>query len=455
MRFDVSVGGFFVDMDLSLMMRLCLEMLRPLLIVVLAATLPVGAHAGAGALDRAEQLILQNNVGPALVILNAYRPENGAETERRLWALVVAMGRQNRPRAALPYLERLVSIAPNSAKYRLELAAILAAVGQDDRARYQYGLLRTAANTPDRADMIDANLAALDRRKSWEANFSVALTPESNPGLRTDARTILIGGLPFGVSSAARARPANGVRLGFGGALLPWVAPNTRARLGLSFDGRFFDPSSNVPNDTSVTLEAGLLHFGDMGRLTSATFSTTQRRLDGKSYSTTTGLTLHFGTNLGLAGSLSLGARFQKIDYAAPGFASVTETRLSARYSHNLSPSLRLYAGAFGERRNSVNTLEAGKSFGLSVGGQYQFQGGLMLGLDVEQSHLSRDGRSTLFAANRQENKTTVTLRAMNRNWTSFGFTPVLELGFEKNRANIPIYSFENRRVSIAFTRYF
>lgn len=409
---------------------------------------------GANTLDQAEALILQGQTVQALALLDDFTPSSTAEQERELWARAVAFGRENRPREALTRLQQLVALKPQSARYRLELADTLLRVGQVDRARYHYTLLRGSTTDPTISGALDSRIMALDQNKSWEAHLSFALTPETNPARRTAAETVTIAGLPFVVDPQAREQPATGTRLRFGGAVLPWVGQDTRARIGLSFDGRFFE-ANKAPDDMSVTGETGVLFFGDRARQFGATLHGTRRWIDAEPYSFTTGATLHYSQLLGQAGAVQSSLRVQEVDYDQPGATSIVETRLHLRYSHNISTALQLHAGGFLEFQDSDLEEQTGLTRGLSIGGQYRFDNGVQLGLEFEHSRLGRDGVSLLFDTRREDSRSSATLRLNNSNWNAYGFSPVLELGLERQRSSIPIYSYDNTRISLDLTRRF
>ena len=423
-------------------------------LVLLLTFLGAAPAVWASPLDQAEQLIQSGDLDAALAVLDAYQPTTIEDEERSLWARAVAYSQQNRPRAALPQLERLVTLKPASARYRLNLAAVLAEVGQDDRARYHYELLRGSTDAPEITNTLDQHIDALDRRRSWEGHFNFAIVPESNAGKRTAAETIVIGGLPFVINPNARAKAATGARVGFGGAWLPWVAPNTRARLGLSFDGSVYQDGA-APRDITLAAQMGLLNFGDRGRRISGTLHIAQRWLNDTAYTTTTGLSLGYVKNIGAAGVVSVNARHQQIAFDQVGLPSVRETLLMGRYTHNLSPQFQLYVGGAVEGRTSSSATEAGQRAELSFGGQYLFQGGLQVGLDLQAGRMERDGITPLFGLTREDTTRSATIRIMNRNWSLSGFAPVLELGFEQRKSNIAIYSYDNQRVSLGLTRRF
>lgn len=203
------------------------------LFLALALVSQAPAQQPEDALARAEAQVNAGDYGTAISALRDMGTQAVREAElRRLWALSMAHVRQGRPRAAQPFLDRLVSLAPDAVTYRLELANALEAAGQPERARYHYALARGAALPPPLATEVTRRIDRIDRARVWEGNFRFAIVPESNPAKRTASDTILIGDLPFKLKDGSRAQPARGIELGLGLAALPQLGPDLRLRLG-------------------------------------------------------------------------------------------------------------------------------------------------------------------------------------------------------------------------------
>lgn len=401
----------------------------------------------------AERLILAGQTGAALDLLMDYRAQSPEDEARRLWAIAIALSRDRRPRAALPYLERLVSLAPGVVNYRLELAATLAAVGEDDRARHHFTLARGGDLSSATEAAVARQMDSLDRRKSWEGFFRFALTPESNAAKRTAAEVILINGLPFVLDPSSREEPANGISLGFGATLLPQLGRDLKGKAGLQLDAKLYD--GRASDDVTLRADLGLLHFGDSERRISGGVSARHRWIDDGAYSATYGAHLAYSRRIGPATSLGLQLDQEWTDYDQPGTVGTQHSILSLTVAHAISPKLQLKLAASLDHASSRNSLESGMTAGLTLGGQYAFDGGLLLGLEAMVSESRRDGISTLFGARREDTRQMLTLKLTNRNWVVRGFAPVLELGLDRQRSTIPIYAYDNARAAIGFTRNF
>ena len=436
---------------------LCVQMC---LALCLALPLPNKAGADPSAPDqiirRAEAQIVNGEALDGIARLTSLGPQPDRTLElRRLWALAMAQARADRPRAALPHLERLVSLAPENPTYRVELAAALDRAGQTDRARYHYDLARGAGLDPALGQEIADRIARIEREKFWEGSFAIALTPESNAARRTAADTIFIGNLPFRLRPEAQAQAAQGVKINLGIAALPKLGPDLRARIGLSSEARLFEGST--PDDIQTTAELGLVHLGDRSRRIGGGVLLSKRWINGTDYARSKGGFLTWSRSLGMAAGSSLAVTLLRdiTDYDRAPFRQTTRTLGALRLTHLASSQMQLRIGLSLERSDSRLPWESGDRASLSIGAQYAFRGGILADLELSKGTLTRDATDPFFGIQRKDDRHIAQIRLTHRDWTLGGFAPVLELGLEKQRSSNSIYSYDNTRAAIGLTRRF
>lgn len=439
--------------------------LRPLFLAVtlglcLALPLPHAAGAEPTTPDRvirqAEAQILNGAAEDGITALTTLGPQaDRAQELRRLWALAMAQARSDRPRAALPHLERLVSLAPENATFRVELAAALERAGQTDRARHHYDLARGAGLDSDLGQEIARRIDRIDRTKTWEGSFGIALTPESNAARRTAADTIFIGNLPFRLRPEAQAKAAQGVKLNLGIAALPALGPDLRARIGLSAEARLFE--GTTPDDVQTTAELGLVHFADRSQRIGGGLLFSKRWIDAQDYSTSQGGYLTWSRSLGAQArsGVALTLLHDVTDFDGAALRRTTRNLAALRLTHLVSGQMQLRLGLTLERSDSRLPWESGDRTMISIGAQYAFRGGVLADLDLSTGHLTRDATDPFFGIRRKEDRHIAQLRLTHRDWTIGGFAPVLELGIEKQRSSNSIYSYDNTRAAIGLTRRF
>ena len=388
----------------------------------------------------------------ALELAARYQPATKSEAIRRLWILGVANNRLNQPRAAVEPLDRLVAMVPKHLEFRLELALALLRAGQTDRARYHFTLAKAATVTPAIQARVQAEIDKIDSSKTWQGYLRFAIIPESNAARRTAAETVSLGGLVFNLQPGAQAQPAVGVELGFGLAALPRVSDNVRARFAFDVQTRAFD--GRAPDDTNLRVSAGLVHFGDNGKQLAVEAFAAHRWLDMMAFSRSQGVTLRHARLLGAQTNLIASITLERLSYLRPIY-TVDKTSIEAQLIHNVSAQLQLQAGIHAEHRRSANTLAAGRAYGISFGGQFSFARGLRAGLVASFDQNNYDGVHPLFGVRRVDRKSALMLQINNQNWSYKGFSPVLKLGFERQRSSIVVNGYQNMTTSIGLTRSF
>ncbi|SDN50999.1 Protein of unknown function [Lutimaribacter pacificus] len=436
-------------------------LLRLALGIVLANAFLVSLPRAAGAqapdlISRAEAQVNAGNYGAAIAALEATGPlpDRGAE-QRRLWALAMAHAYAGRPRAALPFLEKLVSLAPGNASYRLELAAALDKAGQTDRARYHYDLTRGGRLPASLAQEVDRRIDRIDRARIWEGRFHLAFAPESNAARRTAAETIVIGDLPFRLHPSSREQPAKGIEIGLGLAALPRLGDDLRLRLGGSLDARLYD--GGAPDDIQARTELGLLHFGDRNRRLGGGLTFGHRRIASEPYSTSRGVYLTWGQALDAKALTNLTVTLirEQTEYARRAVPEETRSLLAASLSRIVAPRLQLSLGLLLDRTDSAVASQAGTGRAVTMTARYAFRGGLLADLSVTVGDQDRDGPDSLLGIVRSDRRQSVELRLTHRDWAVGGFAPVLELGIERQRSTNTLYSYDNKRALIGVTRRF
>lgn len=388
----------------------------------------------------------------ALQLMESYRPSDRAETIRRLWVLGVAYNRLNRPRAAIDPLDSLVALAPGQVDFRLELALALLRAGQSERARYHFTLAKGAGLQPDVQTRVQTEIDRIDKSKTWQGHFRLAFAPESNAARRTAAETVSLGGRTFRLLPGAQAQPAIGAELGFGLAALPKLSDNLRARLAFDIQARTFD--GRAPDDMILRTSAGVIHFGDRGRQFSADLFASSRWLDNATYVRSQGIDLQYSQLLTAKTNITVAASHERLSYVRPAY-DVNLTTASVKLSHMPTAQLLLHAGARAEHRESANKLAAGHAFGVSIGGQYSFSGGLRVGLVLSHDHNRFTGVHPLFGLRRVDRKSAAIIQINNQNWSYGGFSPVLKIGVERQKSSVVLNSYQNVTASIGLTRSF
>lgn len=377
----------------------------------------------------------------------------GARADPLLEA-ALALEAEGQSEAAIRALDRLVSAAPNDLTYRLALARSLLRHKEPARARFHLLQARAAPDlTPEDRAALTRVLARLEGGKPREGWLRFALVPESNPGSRTSALSIDLGGQSWQLDPTARAKAATGLSLGFGGALTPQIREGLRLRLGASLEAKLFEDESLT--DIFLRGEAGLQGLTPRGLNWRGGLTATWRHAGGESYGRAFGLQGELSQSLGRASHLRLRAEIDRWRHPRHSAQDGTRATVSAMLIHAWRPDLLLRAGVFLHRNEARADWETVSAAGLTLGAQRAFESGLVLGAEISQSRMRRAAPAPLFAETRRETRSSLALRVLHRHVSVKGFAPALELGFDRQRSTVSLYDYRNLRLSLGFTREF
>jgi len=137
-------------------------------------------------------------------------PEVRAEARFRLGMMLAD---QKRYTDAAVTFRALLDEKPNAARVRLELARVLALMGDESGARKQLRQAQAAGLPPQVAVVVDQFANALRSRKTLGGWVEVALAPDTNINRATDAKVLDTVIAPLTPSKDARAQSGLGFKL--------------------------------------------------------------------------------------------------------------------------------------------------------------------------------------------------------------------------------------------------
>jgi len=426
--------------------------LRALLVVAAVfVCAPVAAQMTGAATPylEAQSLVSQGRSADAMARLEAWRPTTAPERAQRHWALAVLLREAGRPDEALPHLEAVVALRPDVAEFRAALATVLQTLGQESRAEFHRERAQAGTDGPRPV----APPPAAQRLPLWSGSLGFSVNPESNPGQRSADETVVVAGLPLVIDPDARAQPGTVLSFQAQGAWQPELRPGVNARIGLALSGDLHD--GPVADETRLTVDAGLLRRTAAGGRVQAALSWTEVWRDGEAYSHGPGLSLGLTRPVGPRGRLTLTGAVQDLRYPALVGWDGPRSLVAVGYSHALAPNTVLRGGLRLERTNVPSESVSYSGATLSLGASHAFRGGLSLDVEVAHRATRHDAPVALFGTLREDRRDTLTLRVLHSRVAVAGFAPVVELGLERQRSTIPIYSYENMGLSLGLTRRF
>lgn len=252
------------------MRGLCVLFLVLVTTVAQAETLRLEGLSRDAALGVAAQLLNGGDAATAHDVIQALEavtgpgPISAALQGRVLLAL-------DRPRDAAVRLREALNQDPSLAVARLDLAAALVAMGEDEQAATEARRALASPLPPLVADRAARWLASLEGEATWRANLSVALVPDSNVNAAPAADTVTLLGLPFRLEDTAQRRTGVGLE----------VTPSVRGRWRatdratlhaaanlhhVDYEGGLFDRSTlSLRAGPSWTMDVGVLSLEVLG----------------------------------------------------------------------------------------------------------------------------------------------------------------------------------------------
>lgn len=345
----------------------------------------------------------------------------------------------------------LLDEKPDAVRVRLELARVLALMGDDAGARRAVRQAQAAGLPEDVAATVDQFARALRSVRPIGGSVQVALAPDSNINRATQQRTLDTVIAPLTLSRDARARSGLGVRLGAQGyARLPVttdlsVLPRASALGTFYRDGRF--------NDVSASALVGLEWRRGRDRW-SPSIGFTQRWYAGDAYARTRGATLDWLHPLGRQAQMVVHGGAAKSEYLRNDLQDGGLFDVAVGYERAASVRSGYGLTLSGYRQTARDPGYATVSGGIGLSA-WRDAGRTTFLVTAGASRLAGDGRLFLFPARRREWLVNSSVSATLRQLAVRRFAPTLRLAVERNTSSVGIYAFRRVAGEIGLARAF
>ncbi len=377
-------------------------------------------------------------------------PDIEIRTEAR-FRLGQMLTNQNRFSDAAIIYRAILDEKPDAQRVRLELASLLARLGDVGSAQRELRLAQAGGLPPDVARLIDQFTDALRAGRTAGASVEIAFAPDNNINRATRSETLDTVIAPFDLSQDAQAK--SGLGLALKGQAYARVGIDSHGQLLFRLSGSADLYRESQFDDVSVGIQAGPEMRSGKDRLN---FSSgfTQRWFGGELYSeiiSASGNIQHpVGTKTLITGNVSVSTFDNKSNDLQDG----TIYAASAGYERAFSSRFGAGLSLSGVRQALNDPGYATTSGGLSAFAFRELSRTTLVA-SLGYSHLEADVRLFLFPRRRIDERYTASLAATFRQVQYIGFAPILRLEYERNDSSVGLYDYKRIAGSIGITRAF
>mgnify|MGYP004500475201 CR=1 FL=1 len=378
-------------------------------------------------------------------------PEIELRTEAR-FRLAQLLRSQGEKRAAAVLFREILDEKPDAPRVRIELAGILAELGDLTAARRQLRQVQSGALPPHIARAVDQFSTALRSRRPYGASFEVAIAPDSNINRATEVRTLDTVIAPLELDRDARSRSGIGIKLA--GQSFARVPLGSRSSLVPRLSGIGDLYRSSQFNDLALSAQLGVEHsFGGRDRVT-ISLGEGWRYFGGDLYARTHAVSGDWLHAIGQTMQLSVALSAARANHRNNDLQDGTLFDANIGYEQAFHPrsggSLSI-----GLTRQTARDPGYAHVSGSVTSLYYHEVGGASLFGSASLRRLEADERVFLFPQRRRDWLGRMTVGGTFRQLKLSGFAPVVRIIMERNHSTVGIYDYRRKAVEFGVTRAF
>lgn len=363
--------------------------------------------------------------------------------EQALWQQAVALMKAEQPESALPLLDRLVSIAPDTHEYRLELGFALLKVGQYGRARYQLDRSRAGNTNPVQVAAANRLISVAEARRIFSGYFNLNVRPETNPGKQTDLTSVDIFGLPFAVANAPG---STSLIVTAGGAARPHIAENLRWRFSVDTWSRLSD--EKILRDHILSFRSGpIFSFNNNGQAEIGILARRRWNAD-ELYNDSRGFYANLGLPIGDRAYLMVRGGRETLEFFNGSIPRAQRT-VGLQLNVLASASILLRGSLDLAVTDAAFPSVAGRNTEVRLGIDRSFPNGLDVRADLWHRTDHRDGPDRVFGVTRRDSITGLEFGVSKRDLRLGRFLPEIVVGADQGKSNIAFFDYDNRYINL------
>lgn len=368
----------------------------------------------------------------------AGNPDIEVRNEARFRLALMLADTLRKPREAAVELRKILDEKPETPRVRLELARILAGMGNLAAAERQFRAAEASGLPPEVEKYVRFYANALSASKPFGGSLEVALAPDSNVNraTRSDTLSTVIG--DFTLSDDARS--TSGLGLAVKGQAYFRTGIDKRARLLARVSGRGYFYGQSQFNDTVISLQAGPEYALGKDRLNVAG-GVAWRWFGTQPYSMTYGVSGNWQHPVGKRGQMRIDAAINAVENRRNALQSATDFNLAVTldraFTARTGGGVQLSAGRTQARDPGFSDVTGGiNAYLFHEWGKTTLVGG------IGYTRLEADARLLLYPKRRVDDRFSANLGATLRSLRVGTFAPFVRVTAEHNRSSVGIYSY-------------
>ena len=345
----------------------------------------------------------------------------------------------------------LLAEQPGAQRVRLELAKVLAKMGQGIAARRELRLAREGGLPPQVAQMVNQFAAALRSAKPYGGSLELGMAPADNINRATGATTLNSIFGPLDLSGDARAQAGVAWNVGAQAFVHDTLSPHVQLLAQISTQNQFtiqpeFDDNA-FAGDLGVNMALGASRLRVTGGVSYRLYGT-------HPFTRSANASVNWSRPLTARTQVELQSDFSAVTYETNPLQNGDVFSETLSLSHGFGQHLGGRLSLFGQR-----VLAADPGYATAMEGAtllvWRDLGGATVYGSASVSHLDSDAQLFIYTDRRREWLTRASLGATFKHFKLAGFSPVVRLNFERNQSTVGIYDYRRLSGELAINRVF